>query len=166
MWEFDIYKMFDICKLWLCVNKAVFWPCGLHLKKPSSAAMEWQFGPLPPDEEKPEWGTGMRDVHKVVKSLSCSVTNMVMTPRPISLFHQKPKEPVETLNLGVEAIMDWIRAKKLKLNPDKTETLLVDSSLVWGSGCISVLDKTDRRLFPVWECFLTWVCYWMARWQP
>lgn len=36
------------------------------------------------------------------------------------------KEVMKTLNLGIEAVMAWMRTKKLKLNPDKKVVLLVE----------------------------------------
>ncbi|XP_053141246.1 uncharacterized protein LOC128340298 isoform X2 [Hemicordylus capensis] len=35
------------------------------------------------------------------------------------------REAVDVLNLGLEAVLDWMGANKLKLNPDKTEVLWV-----------------------------------------
>ncbi|XP_061477657.1 uncharacterized protein LOC133382019 [Rhineura floridana] len=42
-------------------------------------------------------------------------------------FSPSSGEAVDVLNCCLTAIMDWMRANKLKLNPDKTETLLVSS---------------------------------------
>ncbi|XP_061460454.1 uncharacterized protein LOC133373973 [Rhineura floridana] len=43
-------------------------------------------------------------------------------------FSSSSGEAVKVLNRCLAAIMDWMRANKLKLNPDKTEMLLVNGS--------------------------------------
>lgn len=42
--------------------------------------------------------------------------------------------------------MGWMSAHKLKFNPDKIGILLVESSLVLGSGCMPKLDGVSLSL--------------------
>lgn len=50
------------------------------------------------------------------------------------------KEALETLNLVLKKVMDWIKANKQRLNPDKTEVLLIGSSSLLRSSCTLLLD--------------------------
>ena len=55
-------------------------------------------------------------------------------------FSTSSGEAVEVLNQCLAVTMDWMRANKLKLNPDKTEMLLVGGSSDWMVGAQPVLD--------------------------
>ena len=55
-------------------------------------------------------------------------------------FSSSSGEAVEVLNRCLGATMDWMRANKLRLNPDKTELLLVGGSSDRMEGAQSVLD--------------------------
>ncbi|KAF7242038.1 putative RNA-directed DNA polymerase from transposon BS [Varanus komodoensis] len=46
-------------------------------------------------------------------------------------FSTNPGEAVAVLNRCLAEVMDWMRANKLKLNPDKTEVLLVGGLSSW-----------------------------------
>uniref|UniRef100_A0A803TNR7 Reverse transcriptase domain-containing protein n=1 Tax=Anolis carolinensis TaxID=28377 RepID=A0A803TNR7_ANOCA len=55
----------------------------------------------------------------------------------VQLCHSFPsvtKEAVQVLNQCLAAVSDWMRANKLKLNPDKTEVLLVSRKAEQGIG--------------------------------
>uniref|UniRef100_A0A803TE01 ribonuclease H n=1 Tax=Anolis carolinensis TaxID=28377 RepID=A0A803TE01_ANOCA len=61
----------------------------------------------------------------------------------VQLCHFFPpvtKEAVQVLNRCLAAVLDWMRANKLKLNPDKTEVLLVSRKAEQGIGLQPVLD--------------------------
>uniref|UniRef100_A0A803SN06 Reverse transcriptase domain-containing protein n=1 Tax=Anolis carolinensis TaxID=28377 RepID=A0A803SN06_ANOCA len=61
----------------------------------------------------------------------------------VQLCHSFPpvtKEAVQVLNQCLAAVSDWMRANKLKLNPDKTEVLLVSRKAEQGIGLQPVLD--------------------------
>uniref|UniRef100_A0A803T4E3 Reverse transcriptase domain-containing protein n=1 Tax=Anolis carolinensis TaxID=28377 RepID=A0A803T4E3_ANOCA len=61
----------------------------------------------------------------------------------IQLCHSFPpvtKEAVQVLNRCLAAVSDWMRANKLKLNPDKIEVLLVSRKAEQGIGLQPVLD--------------------------
>uniref|UniRef100_A0A803SSU4 Reverse transcriptase domain-containing protein n=2 Tax=Anolis carolinensis TaxID=28377 RepID=A0A803SSU4_ANOCA len=61
----------------------------------------------------------------------------------VQLCHSFPpvtKEAVQVLNRCLAAVSDWMRANKLKLNPDKTEVLLVSRRAEQGIGLQPVLD--------------------------
>ncbi|XP_053112476.1 uncharacterized protein LOC128327575 [Hemicordylus capensis] len=51
-----------------------------------------------------------------------------------------PREAVAVLNRGLEAVMGWMWANKLKLNPDKTEVLLVSRRANRDEEILPVLD--------------------------
>ena len=55
-------------------------------------------------------------------------------------FSSNPGEAVAVLNQCLSMVMDWMRANKLRLNPDKTEVLLVGGSSVRLGDVHSVLD--------------------------
>uniref|UniRef100_A0A803TNY3 Reverse transcriptase domain-containing protein n=1 Tax=Anolis carolinensis TaxID=28377 RepID=A0A803TNY3_ANOCA len=55
-------------------------------------------------------------------------------------FPPNSKEAAQTLNQCLAAVSNWMRANKLKLNPDKTEALLVSCGTNWGIGWQPVLD--------------------------
>ena len=55
-------------------------------------------------------------------------------------FSSSSGEAVDVLNPCLAATMDWMRANKLKLNPDKTEMLLVAGSSDQIAGVQPVLD--------------------------
>lgn len=44
-------------------------------------------------------------------------------------------------NQGLEMIMEWMRMNKLKLNPDKTEVLMVGRNSSTGNVITPVLDE-------------------------
>ncbi|XP_062990384.1 lactosylceramide 4-alpha-galactosyltransferase isoform X3 [Elgaria multicarinata webbii] len=70
-------------------------------------------------------------------------TRAVMEAAELKTSKQNNKytgEAVDVLNWCLAATMDWMRANKLKLNPDKTETLLVGGSSDWMAGVQPVLD--------------------------
>lgn len=48
---------------------------------------------------------------------------------------QDPKVGVELMNWCLERVMGWIAVKKLRLNPDKLEILVVGSSSLLGVVC-------------------------------
>ena len=50
------------------------------------------------------------------------------------------------LNRCLASVMDWMRANKLKLNPDKTEAMLVGGFLDWVAGRLSALDGVTLQL--------------------
>uniref|UniRef100_A0A803TQ40 Reverse transcriptase domain-containing protein n=1 Tax=Anolis carolinensis TaxID=28377 RepID=A0A803TQ40_ANOCA len=61
----------------------------------------------------------------------------------VQLCHSFPpvtKEAVQVLNRCLAAVSDWMWANKLKLNPDKTEVLLVSRKAEQGIGLQPVLD--------------------------
>uniref|UniRef100_A0A803TFX4 Reverse transcriptase domain-containing protein n=1 Tax=Anolis carolinensis TaxID=28377 RepID=A0A803TFX4_ANOCA len=61
----------------------------------------------------------------------------------VQLCHSFPpvtKEAVQVLNRCLAAVSDWMRANKLKLNPDKTEVLLVSRKAEQGIGLQPVVD--------------------------
>uniref|UniRef100_A0A803TL80 Reverse transcriptase domain-containing protein n=1 Tax=Anolis carolinensis TaxID=28377 RepID=A0A803TL80_ANOCA len=61
----------------------------------------------------------------------------------VQLCHSFPsvtKEAVQVLNRCLATVSDWMRANKLKLNPDKTEVLLVSRKAEQGIGLQPVLD--------------------------
>ncbi|XP_053155745.1 uncharacterized protein LOC128346445 [Hemicordylus capensis] len=49
-------------------------------------------------------------------------------------------EAVTVLNRCFDAVMDWMKVNKLRLNPDKTEVLLVGCSSAWVNDVQPVLD--------------------------
>ena len=55
-------------------------------------------------------------------------------------FSTNSGEAVSVLNLCLDLIMDWMRVNKSKLNPDKTEVLLVGAFLNKLEGHFSVLN--------------------------
>ena len=55
-------------------------------------------------------------------------------------FSSSSGEAVDVLNWCLAVTMDWMRANKLKLNPDKTEMLLVGGSSDRMVGVQPVLD--------------------------
>ena len=61
-------------------------------------------------------------------------------------FPPNSKEAVSVLNQCPSAGMDWMRANKLKLNPDKTEVLLVSQKADQGIGIQLVLDGVTLPL--------------------
>ena len=67
-------------------------------------------------------------------------------------FSSNPGEAVAVLNQCLSTVMDWMRANKLRLNPDQTEVLLVGGSPVWLGDVHPVLDGIG---FIVWGC--SWV---------
>uniref|UniRef100_A0A803T782 Reverse transcriptase domain-containing protein n=1 Tax=Anolis carolinensis TaxID=28377 RepID=A0A803T782_ANOCA len=67
----------------------------------------------------------------------------------VQLCHSFPpvtKEAVQVLNRCLAAVSDWMRANKLKLNPDKTEVLLVSRKAKQGIGLQPVLDGVTLPL--------------------
>uniref|UniRef100_A0A803THP9 ribonuclease H n=1 Tax=Anolis carolinensis TaxID=28377 RepID=A0A803THP9_ANOCA len=67
----------------------------------------------------------------------------------VQLCHSFPpvtKEAVQVLNRCLAAVSDWMRANKLKLNPDKTEVLLVSRKAEQGTGLQPVLDGVTLPL--------------------
>uniref|UniRef100_A0A803TBI4 Reverse transcriptase domain-containing protein n=1 Tax=Anolis carolinensis TaxID=28377 RepID=A0A803TBI4_ANOCA len=61
----------------------------------------------------------------------------------VQLCHSFPpvtKEAVQVLNRCLATVSDWMRANKLKLNPDKTEVLLVSRKAEQDIGLQPVLD--------------------------
>uniref|UniRef100_A0A803TWJ5 Reverse transcriptase domain-containing protein n=1 Tax=Anolis carolinensis TaxID=28377 RepID=A0A803TWJ5_ANOCA len=67
----------------------------------------------------------------------------------VQLCHSFPpvtKEAVQVLNRCLAAVSDWMRANKLKLNPDKTEVLLVSHKAEQGTGLQPVLDGVTLPL--------------------
>uniref|UniRef100_A0A803TC32 Reverse transcriptase domain-containing protein n=1 Tax=Anolis carolinensis TaxID=28377 RepID=A0A803TC32_ANOCA len=67
----------------------------------------------------------------------------------VQLCHSFPpvtKEAVQVLNRCLAAVSDWMRANKLKLNPDKTEVLLVSRKAEQGIGLQPVLDGVTLPL--------------------
>uniref|UniRef100_A0A803U1N2 Reverse transcriptase domain-containing protein n=1 Tax=Anolis carolinensis TaxID=28377 RepID=A0A803U1N2_ANOCA len=67
----------------------------------------------------------------------------------VQLCHSFPpvtKEAVQVLNRCLAAVSDWMRANKLKLNPDKTEVLLVSQKAEQGIGLQPVLDGVTLPL--------------------
>ncbi|KAF7234653.1 RNA-directed DNA polymerase from mobile element jockey [Varanus komodoensis] len=61
-------------------------------------------------------------------------------------------EAVAVLNWCLDKIMGWMRANKLKLNPDKMEVLL-NNSVGWEVGCLPVLDGIALLLEKLVDCF-------------
>ncbi|XP_053142271.1 uncharacterized protein LOC128340742 [Hemicordylus capensis] len=55
-------------------------------------------------------------------------------------------EAVTVLKRCLDAVMDWMRVNKLRLNPDKTEVLLVGGSSAWVNDVQPVLDGVARPL--------------------
>uniref|UniRef100_A0A8D2J6W7 Reverse transcriptase domain-containing protein n=1 Tax=Varanus komodoensis TaxID=61221 RepID=A0A8D2J6W7_VARKO len=55
-------------------------------------------------------------------------------------FSTNPGEAVAVLNRCLAEVMGWMRANKLKLNPDKTEVLLVGDSSSWVGDLGLALD--------------------------
>ena len=53
---------------------------------------------------------------------------------------------MDVLNRCLAVTMDWMRANKLKLNPDKTEMLLVGGSSDRMAGVQPVLDRVALHL--------------------
>ncbi|XP_053169630.1 uncharacterized protein LOC128353010 [Hemicordylus capensis] len=51
-----------------------------------------------------------------------------------------PREAVDVLNRGLEAVMGWMWANKLKLNPDKMEVILVSRRANRDKDILPVLD--------------------------
>lgn len=64
----------------------------------------------------------------------------------LSLCHQIPKVPVETLNSCSEEVTGGMRTNKLKLNLNRTAVLLVSPTSVLGSGVTSMLDGAALTL--------------------
>uniref|UniRef100_A0A803TUY7 Reverse transcriptase domain-containing protein n=1 Tax=Anolis carolinensis TaxID=28377 RepID=A0A803TUY7_ANOCA len=67
----------------------------------------------------------------------------------VQLCHSFPpvtKEAVQVLNRCLATVSDWMRAKKLNLNPDKTEVLLVSQKAEQGIGLQPVLDGVTLPL--------------------
>uniref|UniRef100_A0A803TAT9 Reverse transcriptase domain-containing protein n=1 Tax=Anolis carolinensis TaxID=28377 RepID=A0A803TAT9_ANOCA len=67
----------------------------------------------------------------------------------VQLCHSFPpvtKESVQVLNQCLAAVLDWMRANKFKLNPDKTEVLLVSRKAEQGIGLQPVLDGVTLPL--------------------
>ncbi|KAF7248980.1 Phosphate acyltransferase [Varanus komodoensis] len=62
------------------------------------------------------------------------------------LAPEAPGEAVDVLNQRQAATMDWMKANKLKLNPDKTEMLLVGASSDQMEGIQPVLDGAPLPL--------------------
>lgn len=56
------------------------------------------------------------------------------------------EDAVKSLNQGQEAMMDWIRISKLKLNPVKMEFLWVGHNPTLDSGITPVLDGVAFHL--------------------
>ncbi|KAF7253513.1 Vacuolar protein 8 [Varanus komodoensis] len=54
-------------------------------------------------------------------------------------FSTNPGEAVTVLNRCLAEVMGWMRANKLKLNPDKTEVLMVGDSSFWVSDLVPAL---------------------------
>lgn len=52
-----------------------------------------------------------------------------------------PREVIETLTWCLEAVLGWISATKLKLNPNKTKVLLLGGSSDSRYEVSSVLDE-------------------------
>lgn len=61
------------------------------------------------------------------------VTSLVMKCRSPTL-PSEPKDVVKDLSPGLEPIIGWMTANKLKLNPNKTEVLLVGRNPNLDSG--------------------------------
>uniref|UniRef100_A0A803SXZ5 Reverse transcriptase domain-containing protein n=1 Tax=Anolis carolinensis TaxID=28377 RepID=A0A803SXZ5_ANOCA len=61
-------------------------------------------------------------------------------------FPPVTKEAVQVLNRCLAAVSVWMRANKLKLNPDKTEVLLVSRKAEQGIGLQPVLDGVTLPL--------------------
>lgn len=77
-------------------------------------------------------------------------------------------EAVGVLNWCLATIMDWMRANKLKFNPDKTELLLVGDSSAQMGGVQTALDRVT---LPLKEqvcslgCSLIHLCHLRLRWH-
>lgn len=59
------------------------------------------------------------------------------------LYHWLPSDPrmaVEVLGFGLEQVRDWMKVNKLKLNPGKTEVLVVGPHLALWNCCTLMLD--------------------------
>lgn len=78
-----------------------------------------------------------------------------------------PKGVVDVLNWCLEAVMGWVRTNKLRFLTSLLKVLLVGSSLVLRSICISVLAGVVQtpKLFEVCVYFWTWGCSYMSRYQ-
>ncbi|XP_062831034.1 probable RNA-directed DNA polymerase from transposon BS [Anolis carolinensis] len=61
-------------------------------------------------------------------------------------FPPNSKEAAPTLNQCLTAVSSWMRANKLRLNPDKTEALLVSRGTNWGIGWQPVLNRVALPL--------------------
>uniref|UniRef100_A0A803SX51 ribonuclease H n=1 Tax=Anolis carolinensis TaxID=28377 RepID=A0A803SX51_ANOCA len=67
----------------------------------------------------------------------------------VQLCHSFPpvtKEAIQVLNWCLATVLDCMRANKLKLNPDKTEVLLVSRRAEQGIGLQPVLDRAALPL--------------------
>lgn len=72
---------------------------------------------------------------KLLGGLDYSVTSMLITPTFTFWIPSDNKVVVETLNHSLEAVMVWMRIKKLCCNSNKMDVLLVGSRSVLRSGC-------------------------------
>ena len=73
-------------------------------------------------------------------------------------FSSKPGEAVAVLNQCLSTVMDWMRANKLRLNPDKTEVLLAGGSPVLLGDVHPLLD---RVALPLMDRVHSWGCSWI-----
>ena len=78
-----------------------------------------------------QWSTGV---------LECVVISYADDTQLYFSFSSSSGEAVEVLNPCLAATMDWMRDNKLKLNPNKTEMLLVGGSSDWMVDVQPVLD--------------------------
>lgn len=61
------------------------------------------------------------------------------------------KEAVKALEWCLNEVVDWMRASKLCLNPEKTEVIWVGDSYAWETGMLPVLDRVILSLKKIYS---------------
>ncbi|XP_061473928.1 uncharacterized protein LOC133380529 [Rhineura floridana] len=87
-----------------------------------------------------------RRLDKFVKSFGVRCHQYADDTQLYYSFSSSSGEAVDVLNRCLAAIMDWMGANKLKLNPDKTETLLVSAFSAQMEDVHPVLDGVTLPL--------------------
>ena len=88
----------------------------------------------------------MRPLSEIIWSYGVCCHLCTDDMQPTLSFSSSAAEAVKTLEHYLDTVMDWTRATRLKLNPDKMEVLLLGGTLDLLGGCLPGLDRVTIPL--------------------